>query len=187
MTCFHHTRKLLQMKGKQNYKRGQASGDHHAISRPPRQSKRVCTGDFQAAREGKWKCLCCARWAWTCCAVKRLQSYARAVSPRWTRAGHRSLHRALLLPSRERTLSRIPGTSPASSSSYGRTQSTRELAQLSPPPSDCYGCKTMGTPYPVVFLYRQFASCLWKRRDQLCCFPKTVMPSVFILVAITNF
>ena len=109
MTCFHHTRKLLQMEGKQKYKRGQSSGGHHAISRPTCQSNRVCTGDFQAAREGKWKRLCRECWAWTCCAVKWLQSYARVLSPRWTRAGLCALHRALLLLPRERTLSPIPG------------------------------------------------------------------------------
>lgn len=109
MACFHHTRKLLQVKGKQKYKRGQSTAGHHAISRPTRQSNRVCTGDFQAAREGKWKCLCRECWAGTGRAVKWLQSYARAPSPRWTRAGLRALHRALLLLPRERTLSPIPG------------------------------------------------------------------------------
>lgn len=99
---------------------------HWAITTP---SAGQCSGQIVFVREGflrstkrKSKCLCCESWAWTCCAVKGLQSHARVLSPCWSRAGLR------VLVLRERILSLSlgkPGTSPSSPSSYRSTLHTQ--------------------------------------------------------------
>lgn len=56
-TCLHLTRKLLQMKGKQQQKGGQALGDHHAISRSMLRSDRVCSGGISKEHKKEIKML----------------------------------------------------------------------------------------------------------------------------------